>query len=228
MRPAGSRLWPLIAVTLRVIGLRLATVGLLKALAGSWTSIFLLGRRLLSAMDLIFAASASGDLEHVVMLSLELIAELWSFIGLGPFVITVLRAQLAGFVTATDASSWGGAAVRVPLDVNVCAEMLRHSLSKGTWTRLLPPGQAWMREHELVEDELELPGEEPYLPNELASMLAERLCYQEHWRQGFRAGEHVNIKELRAYLLEEGDIAKSHSRSDCCPASTFRCLWAAW
>ena len=57
MRPAGTKLWPLIAVTIRVIGLQLATVGPLKALAGSWTSIFLLRRRLLSSMDLVFVTS---------------------------------------------------------------------------------------------------------------------------------------------------------------------------
>ena len=68
----SSRLWPLIAITIRVVALGLATVGLLKSLCGSWTSVLLLRRRLLSVMDLIFAASSGPDPEVVIRLSLEL------------------------------------------------------------------------------------------------------------------------------------------------------------
>ena len=105
VRPARSRLWPLVAITMRVIALGFATVGLLKALCGSWTSVLLIRRRLLSIMDLI----------AVLRLSPELKSKPWLLICIGPFAAVDLRAEPADFVTATDASSWGGAAVRAQL-----------------------------------------------------------------------------------------------------------------
>ena len=80
---------------MRVIALGLSTVGLLKALCGSWTSIFLIRRRLLSVMDLIFVAAGSAEPENVVRLSPELKSELWVLICLGPFAAVDLRAEPA-------------------------------------------------------------------------------------------------------------------------------------
>ena len=81
VRPARTRLWPLIAVSIRVASLGLATVGLLKTLCGSWTSIVLLRRRVLSVMTLLFAAADSGDPCDIIRLSPELKSELWCLLG---------------------------------------------------------------------------------------------------------------------------------------------------
>ena len=208
VRPARTRLWPLIAVTIRVASLGVATVGLLKTLCGSWTSVVLLRRRLLSIMSLLFAASDCGALEDVVKLSPELKSELWCLASLGPVVAVDLRAEPAGFVSATDASTWGGAAVRTEVPRTVTLELCRHSLFKGTWTHLLMPGHAWLREHDLLNVDEELPGDGAFEPNLLASFLATRLQYTEAWRKGFRGPEHINCKEVRAYLREEFLIAR--------------------
>ena len=208
VRPARTRLWPLIAVTTRVASLGVATVGLLKTLCGSWTSVVLLRRRLLSIMSLLFAASNCGALEDVVKLSPELKSELWCLASVGPVVAVDLRAEPAGFVSATDASTWGGAGVRTEVPKPVTLELCRHSLFKGTWTHLLMPGHAWLREHDLLNVDEELPGDEAFEPNLLASFLATRLQYTEAWRKGFRGPEHINCKEVRAYLREECLIAR--------------------
>ena len=209
VRPSPTRFWPLVAITVRVIALGLCTVGLFRALSGSWTSVCLLRRRMLALMDLIFAAGASDEPERVVRLSPELKSELWTLVCLGPFGAVDLRAVPADFVTATDASSWGGAAVRAAVDPSLVLEFSRHSLSKGTWTRLLPPGKAWMRERGALDPSEELPDEAQYEPNGLANVLASALSYKEQWRKQFKAVEHINAKELRAYLVEESRIARS-------------------
>ena len=186
IRPARARLWPLIAISVRVACLGVATVGLLKGLCGSWTSVFLLRRRLLSIMSLMFAAADGGDLDHIVRLSPELKSEIWAMIALGPLVAVDLRADPADYIAATDASSWGGAGVRASVPKEIVLEMCRHSLYKGTWTHLLPPGHAWLREHEKLAPEEELPGDyNSFEPNLLASTLATRLPYFERWRKGF-------------------------------------------
>ena len=208
VRPARTRLWPLIAVTVRVASLGLATVGLLKTLCGSWTSVVLLRRRLLSIMSLLFAASDCGALDDVVKLSAELKSELWCLVSLGPVVAVDLRAEPADFISATDASTWGGAGVRAEVPKSVVLELCRHSLFKGTWTHLLLPGHAWLREHDLLGIGEELPGDVAFEPNLLASILATRLQYKEAWRKGFRGPEHINCKEVRAYLREELLVAR--------------------
>ena len=212
VRPARTRLWPLIAVTVRVAMLGVATVGLLKALCGSWTSIVLLRRRILSMMSTVFAAAGCGDLDDIVRLSTDLKSELLGLICLGPLVAVDLRAEPAGFLSATDASTWGGAGVRAVVPKELVLEFCRHSLYKGTWTHLLPPGHAWLREHEKLHPEQELPGDEPFEPNLLASLLATRLPYVERWRKRYHGPEHINCKEIRAYLQDESFIARAGDR----------------
>ena len=133
VRPARTRLWPLIAVSIRVASLGLATVGRLKTLCGSWTSIVLLRRRVLSVMILLFAAADSGDPCDIVRLSPELKSELWCLVSLGPLIAVDLRAEPASFISATDASTWGGAAVRSPVPEGIVLELCRHSLFKCSW-----------------------------------------------------------------------------------------------
>ncbi|CAE7287796.1 acuF, partial [Symbiodinium sp. CCMP2592] len=163
VRPARARLWALIAVTVRVACLGFGTVGLLKALCGSWTSIALLRRRMLSVINLLFAAADAGDPNDIVKFSGELKSELWALALIGPAIAIDIRAKPADYIIATDASSWGGAA----------GDFL--------------------------------------VPNELASVLATSLVYHERWRKGFRRAEHINCKELRAYLLEEYYVARNEA-----------------
>ncbi|CAE7810168.1 unnamed protein product, partial [Symbiodinium sp. KB8] len=212
IRPSRTRLWPLIAVSVRVASLGVATVGLLKTLCGSWTSVVLLRRRVLSIMSLLFVAADSGDLDDIVRLSPELRSELWCLVCLGPLICVDLRAEAADFISATDASTWGGAGVRAQVPKQVVLELCRHSLYKGTWTHLLPPGHAWLREHGRLDPNEELPGTGHFEPNLLATVLATRLPYKERWRKQYHGPEHINRKEVRAYLQEESFAARAGSR----------------
>ena len=172
----------------------------------------MLRRRILSIMSLLFAAADSGDLDDVVRLSPELNSELWALTCLGPLIAVDLRADPADFISATDASSWGGAGVRASVSKGMVLEFCRHSLYKGTWTHLLFPGHAWLWEHDQLDPCEELPGEAHFEPNLLASLLVTGLPYFERWRKGFHGPEHINCKEVRAYLHDETYIARSGAR----------------
>ena len=52
MRSCNARLWPAMMITLRVATSRLATVGLLESLAGTWKAIYGLRRRLFCLLDI--------------------------------------------------------------------------------------------------------------------------------------------------------------------------------
>ena len=52
MRSCNVRLWPAMMITLRVATSRLATVGLLESLAGTWVAIYGLRRRLFCLIDI--------------------------------------------------------------------------------------------------------------------------------------------------------------------------------
>ena len=71
VKPNPHRLWPLILVTLRTVELGLATRHLLESITGCWISVFILKRRLLSAMELVFKAAA-GEHNSIIRLSPEL------------------------------------------------------------------------------------------------------------------------------------------------------------
>ena len=122
LKPNAYRLWPLIMITLRTIELGLATRHLLESLAGCWISVFILKRRFLAAMGLIFKACCSGTPNTIIRLSPALRAELASFVVLGPLCCVNLRAQIDPTVTATDASSGWQAAVRAEVPHSVAQE----------------------------------------------------------------------------------------------------------
>ncbi|CAE7837456.1 DNAJ1, partial [Symbiodinium sp. CCMP2592] len=181
----------------------LATQHLLESLAGCWISIFILKRRLLSAMSLIFDACAVGSAGTLVRLSPELRAELGTLALLGPSCAVNLRAQVDPTVTATDASSSHQAAARAPLPQAVADEAYRQSVQKGAWTRLLAPPSAWLKSHGMLETSGELPGEEEYKALPLYCALAACPRYRELWCKGYKNWVHINVAELEAFLREE-------------------------
>ena len=210
VRPSSSRLWPIVMITIRICRLGLCTAGLMEAIAGTWVSIFCLRRRLMSLMELIFKLIASAEKPSVVYrLSPELLDELWSMALLGQLAAINLRARTATGVFATDASTWGMAAVEASVPVNIVREVCRNSLTKSTWTRLLPPLQAWRRCKGLLHEDDELPGDDVYDVHPLWELMARGLDYRECWRKEVRNNPHINILELRAHLQHEARIAAS-------------------
>ena len=213
VRPSSTRLLPLIGITFRVCCLGLASCSLLESLAGSWISIFLIRRRLMSSMNLIFeaiAGCATGG--QVIPLSGELVDELFTFCILGNMSWINLRAETNGAVRATDASGWGMAGVHSEQPVACCRELCRHSIQKSVWSQLLPPGKAWLRTKQMLEESEELPDEQ-FDCHPLFEVAARALEYRECWRLQHQKPVHINIAELRAHLKEESHLAISRPRS---------------
>ena len=204
LRCSSLRLWPITAITLRVIRLGLATIGLLEALAGSWVALLGVRRRLFSILDIIFEPLAIKDQKIVIRLSDELKSELMIISVLGSLAVVNLRARAAPFVSATDASGSWMAGVRAEVPEAVSMELFRHVIRKGVWSKLLPPTAARDRMHGELLEEDELPNpEDQYNSHPLWSAMARSLTYRETWRREVRRSCHINVLELRAHLLEE-------------------------
>ena len=212
MRCSSLRLWPVMAITLRVICLGLATVGLLEALAGSWVSLLGVRRRLFIILDIIFEPLGVKDQKLVVRLSDELKSELLVICILGSLAVVNIRARAASFVAATDASGKFMAGVRAELPEKVVVEVFRHVIRRGVfWARLLPSASARDRVHGLLPEDEELPNPaEKYDSHPLWSILARCLHYRETWRREIHRPLHINVSELRAHLLEEKRISNQY------------------
>ena len=188
LRSSEARLWPLTLITIRVCSLGLVTQSLLESICGSWFSIFMIRRRLLSLMNLIFSAiSASDDPGKVIRLSGSLKSELMSFCMIGQLAVVNLRAKTVARIHAADASNWGMAAVFASVSRNLAKEALRFSLMRSTWTRLLSPSAALMYEKGLLAAKDQLPDEEsePYRTHPFWNLLATAPTYGECWLGGF-------------------------------------------
>ncbi|CAE7216755.1 unnamed protein product [Symbiodinium sp. CCMP2456] len=207
VRPNPSRFWPLVLITTRVIQLGLATRSLLESLVGSWVSVFMVRRRLLSLVNLCFQVLREGSPQAILRLSPELKAELASFVCLGHLAVVDLRAPVLPIIIATDASSTWQAAVEAHVAPEVSEELLRHTVQRGSWTRLLSPQAAYLRQRCLLEPSDELPGEVSYFAHPLAEAAARVPAYKCLWRREYRNRVHINVAELGAYLREEARVA---------------------
>ena len=217
MRSNSHRVWPLILITLRTCMLGLATIGLLESLSGSWISVLMLRRRLLSLMSEVFSATGCGlEQGAVIRLSDTLKDELLSLVVLAPLAVVNLRARPLGTIRATDSSDWGFAAVSGVISEEVAREAYRCSLSRSSWARLLPPFKAWQKARDLLPIHEELPDEKPYSTHPLWEILARGVTYKEEWRQQHDRQRHINITELAANLREEKRLSVNHSSAKVC------------
>ena len=206
LRSSSLRLWPVAFITMRVVSLGLATIGLLEALAGSWVSLYGIRRRMFCCLDVIFKPLCIEDQKAVVRLSPDIIAELTVLVVLGSLAVVNLRATYLDQVIATDASSDCMAAVAAACPAAVVKEVSRHALKKGIWTKLLPSSKARDRAHGILDSDDEVPGER-IRGHPLWNLMARALDYEVLWREFVHRPTHVNILELRAYLREEKRLA---------------------
>ena len=159
-------------------------------------------------MNLVFdAVAGSTSDKQVLRLSPDLKDELFTLVVLANLAVVNLRARTLGKIVATDSSDWGNAAVEAELPLGVAREVLRCSLNKSTWTKLLPPSKAWLRAKQLLEPAEEMPDGEVFDVHPLWELLARSLEYKELWRLEHPRKIHINVGELRAALREEGRIA---------------------
>lgn len=217
VRPNPQRLWPLLLITLRVVLMGVVTISLLESLAGSWVSIFVLRRRYLCVMNEVFKAIHCGATGGMVLrMSAGLKDELVSCCILGMMTVCNLRATTLPMIKATDASDWGMAAVSAKLPIAIAREASRFSLSKSVWSKLLPPGKAWLKTKQLLHAVQELPNEdEVFDVHPLWEVLARYPQYREEWRRPYVRSCHINIGELEAHLREEARLGSVSSSVRC-------------
>eukprot|EP00435_Cladocopium_sp_Y103_P058652 s418_g20.t1 len=203
LRCANSRLWPTMLITMRTAMLGLATVGLLEALAGCWVSLLNVRRRMYCLLDCIFEPLGLSDKPRdVLRLSAEMKDEMVTLCVLSSLAVVNLRAPFSTLISATDASMSGMGSVRCHVPMPVARELSRHCLRKGNWAKLLPPGKAWLRQHDMLEAEDEMP-DKHYVCHPFWEVIARGLPFEEAWRLRVDKPVHINILELRAHLREE-------------------------
>ena len=204
IRGTLKRAIPLFGILLQIVRLGYSTVDLLQIVSGSLISLFLFRRRIFCILDLIFQSCVGREKDDIIKLSGALKSELLVSCFLIPFACTDLRASPRGRLCATDASNWGEAGVLADVEASVSQELVRHCLKKSVWTKLLPPGKAWERTHDLLDPESELPsGIASYSMNPLWEVLARSLKYRLLFKRRAPNPRHINIGELRAFLRAE-------------------------
>ena len=214
LRGSLKRAVPLVALILRVVRLQRATADLLRVICGSVVALYLFRRRLLATLDHLFASFRGRDPRAIVALDSRLSSTLLMTACLIPLAVTNLRARVSDRLTATDASSWGEAAVCAKLPRRVAEELYRHTLRKSVWARLLAPAAAWERTHGLLAPDKELPeGVERYRSNPLWEHLACCLEYRLLFKREKSGQRHINVGELKAMLRAEEIHAKTRPES---------------
>ena len=204
IRGSLNRAISLAWILLRVAKLGVCSVEFLQTLSGSLVSLMLFRRRVLSLLDMFFAATRGRNGNDVVQLSKRLVSEMLVCATLLPLAVTNLRAEVSGRITATDASDWGEAAVPAEIPNVLAEELYRHTLRKSVWTRLLAPADAWMRSHSIFPAAAELPDpSQTFSANPLWSVLARCLDYKLFYKTQAKGRRHINIGELRGFLKAE-------------------------
>eukprot|EP00438_Fugacium_kawagutii_P004856 Skav221077 [mRNA] locus=scaffold3118:408562:418463:- [translate_table: standard] len=212
LRPNPKRLVPLLELTSAVARLGYATMTLLEVLAGSWVAILQLRRRSMCLLEHIYAAQVGRQATDVIQLDAMLVQELWVLVILGPMILVEMRASSIEEIFMTDASTWGIAAVKTRVPLLFSRELTRHCLARGVWAKLLSPWKAWLKDHESLLAEDELPDGIPLVSHPLWLILAEALKYELLFRERASKRKHINLLELEAIFKLEQDLAKS---SDC-------------
>ena len=206
-----KRVIPLVFATVGVLKLGVCTISLLNVLVGSWTSVFLYKRRLLSLINLCYSAlHADDDPRSVLRLSDELRAELCLMVALAPLAVTRISAENSEWLYASDASSWGLAVCRTKIPTWLQGEIHRHKLQKNTWVKLLSPAKALDRTLGRLGEDEELPSGDVLAGHPLHSLLISSLQFEEVCREKSRDGLHINIGELRGMIKSEKLSALAH------------------
>ena len=206
VRPAWSRLVPLVGITSAALDLPALTVSLLEVLAGAWVSVLSFRRRSLCLLEHVYTAQRGRNRSDLVRVHTALRAELFRLCVLAPLVRSDLRAQTSGMVVATDASDRLGAVVWAKVSKALSREMLRHVPVKGLWAKVLSPVNALLRQRGFLDPSLELPGE-VYKTNPLWTQFARALQFRLLAVFSRRVRDHINIKELDSCLAAEEALA---------------------
>ena len=109
-----------------------------------------------------------------------------------------------------DASEWGSASVRAGVPQELTREFQRDSLCRGAWAKLLTPWKAWLKMHEDLFPDEELPDAVPLVSHPLWLLLAQCLKFETNHKKRGRSYRHINLIELQAVLELEKKLAKRY------------------
>ena len=213
VRANPKRVVPLMELTIKTARLKVASVSLLEVLAGGWISVLQTRRRMLCLVQHLYEAQRGRSQQDVVALSAELIEELFVLVILAPMAAADMRAPSIPEIFMSDASEWGSASVRSCLPLVLAQEFQRHALSRGAWSRLLTPWKAWLKMHEDLFPDQELPDGVPLVSHPLWLLLAQCLAYDVNHVKRERSRRHINLIELQSVLEVEKKLAM---RRGCC------------
>ena len=156
---------------------------------------FLISEEIFGTLGSFFQSYRGRREEQVFVLSAEARETLLIVSVLLPMSVSNLRAEVNSRLAASDASNWGEAGVVSSLPSKIGEELLRHTLRKSLWVKLLAPAAAWAKSHGSLDVQSEVPkGVELY----------KRLFVQKKGGQ-----RHINIGELRAPLKVESKLGQS-------------------
>ena len=219
--------WRALALTLDLLALGRASVGIWRAAVSLWVHVLLFRRCGLSLLHDVFAfggddAHSGGELDsrRVIPLRGRAASELLSLVVLSPFFETDLRAKWASELVCTDASSHWGASVAARVRPEVTQELWRHRERRGGYVRVGDDWETWRaaaslsskRDQQIVENAARLAPGDPVPPPVVESAtwlegLVEHLPWTQRLRFQMPGSEHINVKEVRAYCADVRRVA---------------------
>ena len=122
------------------------TPKLLAAIVGSWVSVLMFRRPIMSIMEAVFSEGHNRPQNKVFNLSRQARNELLALSVLGPMAQTNLRTRTLPKIFCMDASPHGSGICQVDEAEEVVAELWRHSEQRGFYTRLASPVAAVLEE----------------------------------------------------------------------------------
>eukprot|EP00438_Fugacium_kawagutii_P022650 Skav224874 [mRNA] locus=scaffold1112:121111:123981:+ [translate_table: standard] len=168
---------------------------------------------MLALLDSLFEAVQGREPRAAFELTGRMKSDLLIVATLLPLAATDLRAHPPEKIGASDASNWGEAGVAARIPRYIGKELVRHTLRKSVWAKLLSPFNAILRSHDRLEPEDELPGDTSIETNPLWHALAVGLDYKLLFAKQKSGARHINIGETRAALKTERLLASAQPDS---------------
>ena len=122
------------------------TKKILSCLVGSWVSVLMYRRPIMSVMSAVFKEGSDLPQDRVFVLSRQARCELMTLSILGPTAQTDLRSDTCPFVFCMDASPYGAGICQAKESKGVVNELWRHSEQRGFYTKLSSPAASLLEE----------------------------------------------------------------------------------
>ena len=119
---------------------------LLSVLVGCWIHVLLFRRVMFALVDQLFIEGQGKPQDEFFCLSRKARSELQLLAALGPLAQSDLRSSYSPFIYCTDASPFGGAAIKAHIGSNASSELWRHTEQRGYYNRLQSPVSEILRE----------------------------------------------------------------------------------